>query len=301
MKRLLTLLLITAIITSGVVSPIDIYAANLTESSKANLDGNKIINHEEKFVDEVGNIITLEVISIDDEIYSTVYVNDELTQTALIDFANNKITFTNLKKSTNYHNRQIISGVYKCTDFMQETVLEKKKNNSSEFSIKSFDTSGWSYYAYYPATPSYFGSKPCTLYFYNYDENPYDNPYLAKNISAGIGTPVSIVVGLMAAFLTGGITFQAIIATFGSAVIADVITNSISGTICYSTQKIRYAPVISGVNIFNDAYITKRFVITYDKLNGGRSYFLDRESYEFNRGERPDLIALNAQICEVSN
>lgn len=71
----------------------------------------------------------------------------------------------------------------------------------------------------------------------------------------------------------------------------------ITGEVCFSTQKVRYAPVINGKNIFTDAYITKRYTITYDKITGRMSC----RSYKSNRGDSPSMIVLNAQVAEMGS
>lgn len=69
----------------------------------------------------------------------------------------------------------------------------------------------------------------------------------------------------------------------------------------FSTQKVRYAPVINGKNIFTDAYITKRYTITYDKITGRMSYSINNASYKSNRGDSPSMIVLNAQVAEMGS
>ena len=298
MKKLLSFLLAVTVFIGG-MSPQSVHASEELPNSE-NFTVNSI-SYNEVITDTHGNTIKINVSSQDDDIYSLVYVNEKLTQQSIINFAKDEIIYTDFQKVSPYNTMQRLpSGTYNCSAFIQDASIDEPSSNKESINTYAFDKSGWAYYGYYQASPVYANSKPCTLYFYNYDENPYDNRYLAKNISVGVGTPVSIVVGLIGSFLTDKITAITIITAFGASVIADVITNAISGQICYSTQKIRYAPVISGVNIFTDAYITKRYVITYDNLNGNMSCILDREAYDFNRGETPALIALNAQICELS-
>ena len=53
---------------------------------------------------------------------------------------------------------------------------------------------------------------------------------------------------------------------FGTVIVEGAIVDMITGEVCFSTQKVIYAPVINGKNIFTDAYITKRYTITYDKI-----------------------------------
>ena len=71
----------------------------------------------------------------------------------------------------------------------------------------------------------------------------------------------------------------------------------ITGEVCFSTQKVRYAPVINGKNIFTDAYIT----ITYDKITGRMSYSINNASYKSNRGDSSSMIVLNAQVAEMGS
>ena len=259
------------------------------------------ISYSEELTDESGNLVRFEVYDINDKICSLVYVNGELTQEAIIDYEKDEILYTDYKEILTYNlNVQYSVETLKCSDFICDVEIDESTNAESIETL-AFDASEWVYYGYYEESTIYTNTKPCTLYFINYDENPYDNKYLVKNLSIGAGTAVSIVVGLISTYLTGGITVYSVVATFASAIVADVITNAITGQICFSTQKIRYAPVIDGVNIFPDAYITKRYVVTYDSLHGKMSYLLDQEAYDFNRGETPTLIARNAQVCEATS
>ena len=73
----------------------------------------------------------------------------------------------------------------------------------------------------------------------------------------------------------------------------------ITGEVCFSTQKVRYAPVINGKNIFTDAYITKRYTITYDKITGRMSYSINNASYKSNRLQSPTRIEKKAHVAEM--
>ena len=88
---------------------------------------------------------------------------------------------------------------------------------------------------------------------------------------------------------------------FGTVIVEGAIVDMITGEVCFSTQKVRYAPVINGKNIFTDAYITKRYTITYDKITGRMSYSINNASYKSNRGDSPSMIVLNAQVAEMGS
>ncbi len=183
MKQILTLL-IAITIFFYVLTPLNAKAA-------IKIDNESGINYSEMLTDEAGNTVQVEICNLNDEIHSTVHVNGNLTQKAIINLAKNEIQYTDYNEVSTYSGEtetRFGTGVYRCSDFIQDVEVDESLDNT-DISILSFDSSGWAYYGYYPATPSYFGSKPCTLYFYNYDENPYDNRYLVKNVSAGVGTP----------------------------------------------------------------------------------------------------------------
>ena len=139
------------------------------------------------------------------------------------------------------------------------------------------------------------------MYYRNFDENPYDNKYSGKSISFGAGTAVSIIIAAVGVFLGGEITIATFVKAFGTVIVEGAIVDMITGEVCFSTQKVRYAPVINGKNIFTDAYITKRYTITYDKITGRMSYSINNASYKSNRGDSPSMIVLNAQVAEMGS
>ena len=54
-------------------------------------------------------------------------------------------------------------------------------------------------------------------------------------------------------------------------------------------------------SMFTDAYITKRYTITYDKITGRMSYSINNASYKSNRGDSPSMIVLNAQVADMGS
>jgi hypothetical protein len=182
-----------------------------------------------------------------------------------------------------------------------DITFQNVENNSYELYSSIFSPEGWNFLMNRPSNAMISGSKPCSIYSKNYDDEPDQNRYSGKQIKAGVGTAVSVIVSLVATFITGGVTVNTIIVSLGSAIVSDVITSAISGNVCFSTQKIRYAPVIDGMNIFPDAYITKRWVIISDTVHRTESIKLDNAEYQYNRGHDAYAIAANAQQAEVDS
>lgn len=90
-----------------------------------------------------------------------------------------------------------------------------------------------------------------------------------------------------------------VLKAFGAAVITvggkEVIRGEIKGTVCYSTQKIRYAPVVVGYNIYPDAYITKLWMVAENALTGQTMLELARPAYEYNYHGDPVEIMFAAR------
>lgn len=188
------------------------------------------------------------------------------------------------------------------SDMISDVTFENtEKEEEPESYSTVFYPEGWTFLMTRPSNAMISGSKPCSVYYRNYDEEPDQNRYSGKQIKAGVGTAVSVIVSLVATFITGGVTVEGIIIALGSGIASDVITQAITGTVCFSTQKIRYAPVIEGINIFTDAYITKRWVVVSDTVNKTETVKLDDAEYQYNRGHDAYAIAVNAQQAEVDS
>lgn len=154
-------------------------------------------------------------------------------------------------------------------------------------------------YGVFPPSPTLAGSKTCYLYFQNYDEEPDLHRYMAKRLTFSAGTAVSIVFGLVIDFVSGNFSFSSLLSSLGTSAVGDYIQSRIDGNVCFSTQKIMYFPQINGSYVWNDAHITKRWVITYDYIAQRESFHLDNPSYSSNRGATPEQIAFNAQAATM--
>ena len=88
---------------------------------------------------------------------------------------------------------------------------------------------------------------------------------------------------------------------FGTVIVEGAIVDMITGEVCFSTQKVRYAPVINGRSIFIDAYISTSCNITFFLFSGRMSYSINNASYKSNRGDSPSMIVLNAQVAEMGS
>ena len=227
------------------------------------------------------------------------YQNNRIVQRAIADFSTGIIQYI---QYNDLDERVLNNDVeyYNISDLIKDNV-EVLQKQDDDISLTSFDTSGWALYGSYPKAGIYPNSRPCKLYYRNFDENPYDNKYSGKSISFGAGTAVSIIIAAVGVFLGGEITIATFVKAFGTVIVEGAIVDMITGEVCFSTQKVRYAPVINSKNIFTDAYITKRYTITYDKITGRMSYSINNASYKSNRGDSSSMIVLNAQVAEMGS
>lgn len=238
--------------------------------------------------------------------FSVVYVNGVLTQKAYIYPENDEIVYeknSEVEKENLESLRTADVTTYKYSDFITEGDEKNPEDDLVNINAqRSWDSSGWFYLQYFAPSPILSCSKPCDLYFQNYDDNPDDNRYMESVITLSAGTPIAIAAGLVIGYIAGGvaaITVSFILQLLGASIIADVIYNYCYGQVCFSTQKILYAPIVEGNNVFPDAYITKRWLVTADYLHNTYNVKLSNASYASNRGQTPESIAFNAQVATM--
>ena len=258
--------------------------------------------YRSEYEDEFGNNGYIQFSIIGDNSYVEVYVNGELTQRAYSSSKDNIVLWQEYGTSEQrMHDKSedLKSDLY--TDYISDDVsMDKNPEVSVQSDFISFDPEGWSYITTRPSNPTITGSRPCAIYYRNYDDEPDQNRYSGKKVSFNAGTAVGVIVSVLSVFLTGGVTVSAIVVAMGSAIVADAISQSITGNVCFSTQKIRYAPVIGGKLIFKDAYITKRWVVISDTVHRTETIKLDDPEYAYNRGHDIYAIAKNAQQEDVN-
>ncbi len=144
---------------------------------------------------------------------------------------------------------------------------------------------GWTLVNSWPAAPA--SPYPIDLYTRNYDDEPDQNRFERKTLSFPAKVAVTTVAGVLAGFITtGGITVAIVVRAFGAAIIKEgtqqVINRKIEGAVCYSTQKIRYAPVVEGYNIYPNAYITKLWLVAENALTQKTDISLANAAYEYS-------------------
>ncbi|MDO5544710.1 MAG: hypothetical protein Q4F81_02620 [Eubacteriales bacterium] len=255
------------------------------------------------YVDALGNEGDIKFDIIDGKTFVEVYLNGTLTQRVCSSPAENVILWTEYADQT-YPAQTETQSIQSCrysdvvADVMYNTDLGEEVVDPC---FSTFDPEGWAYLMTRPSNPTIAGSKPCTVYYHNYDEEPDQNRYWGKQVEFNAGTAIGIVVSVLTGFLTGGVTIEAIVAGLGSAIIADALAQYVTGQVCFSTQKIRYAPVIEEKLIFTDAYVTKRWVVISDTVHQTETVELDNPEYDYNRGHDAYAIAVNAQQAEVDS
>lgn len=303
MKRLVSLIVTLTMLFVIYVDPIA--ANNVSQNPVPKETSTDIQTWEETSVDELGNILRIETTVIGDEVTTVVYLNEVLTQKAFISPESNTIIYEEYSEAANTTNAKVTStpsvSHYEYSDFVVD--IEPITSEDTQMNtLLSWDPEGWAYYGYFAPAPNLVGAKPTNLYFRNYDEEPdlLKNRFNQKHITLGQGTPVSIAVGLVTTFVTWSFSALTIISMIGGAIVGDIITNALSNTLSFSTQKIMYAPIINGVNVFPDAHITKRWFIDYNALTAKEKLYLWDETYLANRGTTPAQIAINAQIATLN-
>lgn len=249
-----------------------------------------------------GEYVYIEYDVLGDQTFVELFVDNELSQRAYSCPSENLVLWVDYKNVSRSAQANLCSAQYSelvSTVEYVDTVTQEDVTNSR--AAIPFDPSEWGFIKTVPSNPFITGSKPCSMYGRNYDEDPDLNRYNGKKITADAGTLVSVIVSLVAVFIAGEVTVKAIIIALGSGIASDVITKAISGDVCFSTQKISYAAVIDGMNMFNNAYITKRWIIISDTVNKKETYELDNPEYDYNRGHSVEAIAYNAQLAEVDS
>lgn len=253
--------------------------------------------------DNNGNLISVQTEYLYDsnEIQVKIYVNEKLTQISLVD--GNRIYYKDVTKDINYLNSDALnfSDFDKVYNLDENISLNRNLvdlyptyNNNCELY-----SNGWAFYSNYAPLSWYSGTKPCSLYFRNYDEEPDHHRFNARTIRITAGTPVSVAIGMVVGFATSTLTPLGILGIIGCSIAGDVVTNYVFNILTFSTQKIRYRPMINGREIFGDAYIDKLWLISHDNLTNRDSFHLAQNVYRANRGTSPDEIARNAQIAEA--
>lgn len=276
---------------------------NAMESSDANekaVADNTLSKYDivEKFYNSDNQLIEIfgSVTTDSNDIY--VYVDGLLTQKVHSDLKTDMLVYEKVDNNTRvaYNRASDNIEIYKITDFVKK--VESQDNENSE--IETYGLDGWTLYNVYAPNPILTGSKTCELYFMNYDEEPDSHLYSGTQAKFSKGTAIGIVVSVLATFIQGSVTVSGIVVALGSAIVSDFLAKKADGIVYFSTQKIKYAPIINGQYVWYDAYITKRWVIIDNSITGARTIKLDNESYASNKGQTPGQIAFNAQEATMS-
>lgn len=148
-----------------------------------------------------------------------------------------------------------------------------------------FNDDDWALVNHWPAASA--SPYPINLYSMNYDEEPDSNRFERKTLSLPAKIAITTAAGILGGFITtGGITLAIVVRAFGAAIVTQgtqqVINKAIKGSVCYSTQKILYAPVVEGYNIYPGAYITKLWLVAENALENKTTISLAQSAYEYS-------------------
>jgi hypothetical protein len=302
MKKIISCILAVVLVLSN---------ANLAFAQTNSKTGENIstTNFEEIFENENGQEVRIVYDIIDENRNNVeVYIDDILTQKVQSDVAEDILQIEYLNKDSMLTNNQTTKYLQKDTEDtgnkietyrISDFIVSTDTQNSSNNSLRAAHTHKWTLYKTYQPSPILSGSKTCSLYQCQCDASQGLHRYNGKQVKFGAGTAVGIIASLLATFLTGGVTIEAILIGMGTTIVSDAISRYIEGDVCFSTQKTGYAPKISGSYVWTDAYITKRWVVVYDAVNQKTSYKLSSSCHDSNRGQTPENIAFNAQVATM--
>lgn len=303
-KRFLSFVIMVSILaTSAIPSYAYSNDKNFIKENYYLTENNFLDSFSEEMVDNEGNVISVETEKVYDlnAIQVKVYLNNELSQISLV--YGDKIYYKDITNNVNH----ISDDAFNFFDYDKIYDLNENisYNNNSVYLYPEHEESyklysdGWAFYRNYDPISWYYGTKPCALYFMNYDEEPDQHRFNARTIRITAGTPVSVAISLVVGFATSTLTPLGILGIVGCAIAGDVITNYVFTELTFSTQRVRYRPMINGREIFGDAYIDKLWLINHDNLTNRDSFHLAQNVYRANRGTSPDEIARSAQIAEA--
>lgn len=274
-------------------------------------ESKSLLSASESWTDEDGNQLEL-VYSVDDsspnaDSHAALYVNGVLIQESYASPKENVVKEydysvslmgdkSNRPRVQEYVYSELVQNINTLTtDDIVE--YEADSNISAYVSVPfpKFYPEGWSLVERWDAAAS---ANPyaISLYASNVDEEPDLHPFEKKEISFAAKVAATTIAAVLGQFiLTGAITIAIVLKAFGAALIKEgtqyVLNKSVKGTVCYSTQKVRYAPVVEGYNIYPSAYITKLWMVAGNAYTGGKNFTLAQEAYEYSpQGSTTDLM-----------
>jgi hypothetical protein len=95
--------------------------------------------------------------------------------------------------------------------------------------------------------------------------------YMAQRFSFTKGTEVGVVVSVLAAFLTGGVTLGVILIAAGSSIVGGVLGGYVDSSICFEKFRTLYRVRVNGL-ISLDTYIDDKYEVVHDYIRGTDTY-----------------------------
>lgn len=283
------------------------FAANNNAIPEPALNGDYVLTHEESFLSDDNHTVRIVLGTDGDSEYantcSVVYVDGQLNSISYQYPEADKIVeynYSNVPNAANGISAANDIGVkeYKLSDYVVDVpVAISGEYTETETSVNAaasnapwprfFEDDGWVFSRKFNAVPSY----PYDVYSYykNYDEQPYNHPFMKKEIHLFDGMLTSTVSSILASYLESKInktelTLKALLISLGVAIVVDAGISIIRGqfigyTFC-STQRILYAPVVEGYVIYPDAYLERLWLIAEEDDGGYRAIEMLDDMYD---------------------
>lgn len=264
------------------MSSIEVHAQKNTslESQKSNMI------YTEEFTDDSGEKTNIEIYDNNKEVIVKTYVNENLVNSATIQKLmdgelSNKIVSNKYDKA----GKKIVETQEYMTDDIVKEQQTEYVNNLTRASYSYLEQQYLSRYMSY-----------ATLYGYN------DNYTRDKLIYVNAWSPISVVIGVLYGFFTGGsFTVYSLINTLGGTVVSGLITDTLDGSITQNVSRWNYQCYIRDAspnapnelagqgfisNITTKVYNTNGSYKTYYDVESSGSYktrqeFIDMSAYIF--------------------
>lgn len=273
--------------------------------ASSNLNGNSITDYE---YGSDGKQIKSVIDKNENSLTVTLYIDNILNSKTIFNYKENIIyeykydnNIFSKQNILNFSNTNFEVNKYSISDIINDNSIIKP----FAYYPKPKVLSGWGLFGSYGKHPSINNTKPVDLYVLNYDEEPDSHIFKGKRLVFKPSMSPSTIKGLIlkvVGIVSGGggyaIAAKTILRAIGIATIDTAIDGIKYINADFSTQKILYRPVINNKIIFNDAYITKLWLIATNTSTKRKVVNLYDASYKSNRGHTPILIARNAQAAE---
>lgn len=288
-KRIVCLVLVCATFLSLCVPA---FASNSNVIPEPALDGEYVLTYEESFLSDDNHSIrivlgkdvdtestnTCSIAYVDGQLNSISYQYPDADKIVEYNYSSTQNAASGISTANNIGIKEyklsdyvVDVPVVESSEYVEETSTSVEAAASDAPWPRFYEDDGWVFSRKIKAVPSY----PYDVYSYykNYDEEPYNHPFMKKEVHILDGMLVSTVSSIFSSYLESFInktplTLKAFLISLGVAIVVDagisIVRGEFIGTTFCSTQRILYAPVVEGYIIYSNAYLERLWLIAED-------------------------------------